>query len=394
MRTKLTVPFVANPPKPNKGSIVYWDDDPKGFGLAVTVAGFKSFVFNYRYAHKLRRIHFKPGLALSEARKLAKQYQGQVANGRDPLGERKKVEGAEKNTLRAIIDEYFRQSFDLRSADLQRAMLKRHVPTSMGQQQIDEIGRLDITRLIEDVRDTAGPQAARAVFSYLRGVMNWHARRSKFNTPLIPKMLKAMKIKPQKRERMLSDDELRAVWAAAGNGTLFGLYVKFLALTATRRNEAAHMRRSEVNAADWIIPEERYKTGLQLLVPLSKTAAAVLAEIPRLGRSDFVFTVSGKVPMADFSRYKRDFDKACGVHGWTLHDLRRTARSLMSRAGINADHAERCLGHLIGGVRGSYDAYEYAVEKRHAFEALAAQIDLIINPAASNVHQLHRVSQA
>jgi Arm DNA-binding domain len=103
MRTKLTVLFVAHPPKPDKGSIVYWDDDPKGFGLAVTAAGFKSFVFNYRYAHKLRRIHFKPGLTLSRARNLAKRYQGQVASGRDPLGERKKIEGAEKNTLRAIM---------------------------------------------------------------------------------------------------------------------------------------------------------------------------------------------------------------------------------------------------------------------------------------------------
>ena len=351
-------------------------------------------MFNYRHAHKLRRIHFKPGLKLSQARKLAKQYQGQVASGHDPLGERKKVEGAEKNTLRAIIDEYFRQSSDLRSADLQRAMLKRHIPTSMGQQQIDEIERLDITRLIQDIRDTAGPQAARAVFSYLRGIMNWHAGRSKFNTPLVPKMLKAMKIKPQKRQRMLSDDELRAVWAAAGNGTLFGLYVKFLLLTATRRDESRCMRRSEVNGSDWIIPEERYKTGFQLLVPLSKAAAAVLADVPRLDRSDFVFTVSGKRPFSDFSTYKRDFDKACGVTGWTLHDLRRTGRSLMSRAGVNTDHAERCLGHLIGGVRGTYDVWEYAPEKRHAFEALAAQIDLIINPTASNVHQLHRASQA
>jgi len=57
----------------------------------------------------------------------------------------------------------------LRSADL------RHIPTSMGQQQIDEIERLDIARLIQDIRETAGPQAARAVFSYLRGIMNWHA---------------------------------------------------------------------------------------------------------------------------------------------------------------------------------------------------------------------------
>ena len=66
--------------------------------------------------------------------------------------------------------------------------------------------------------------------------------------------------------------------------------------------------------------------------------------------------------------------------GWTLHDLRRTARSLMSRAGIPSDHAERCLGHVIGGVRGVYDRHEFHAEKKRAYEALAAQIDRIVNP--------------
>ena len=66
---------------------------------------------------------------------------------------------------------------------------------------------------------------------------------------------------------------------------------------------------------------------------------------------------------------------------WTLHDLRRTARSLMSRAGVPSDHAERCLGHVLPGIRGTYDRHEYLNEKRYAFEALAALIERIVNPA-------------
>ena len=65
---------------------------------------------------------------------------------------------------------------------------------------------------------------------------------------------------------------------------------------------------------------------------------------------------------------------------WTIHDLRRTARTLMSRAGVNADIAERCLGHVIAGVRGIYDRHRFEEEKRSAFEALAAQIERIVNP--------------
>jgi integrase len=70
-----------------------------------------------------------------------------------------------------------------------------------------------------------------------------------------------------------------------------------------------------------------------------------------------------------------------------LHDLRRTARSLLSRAGVAADIAERCLGHVIPGVRGVYDRHKYRAEMLGAFEALAGQIDLIISPT-ENVVQL------
>jgi hypothetical protein len=72
-----------------------------------------------------------------------------------------------------------------------------------------------------------------------------------------------------------------------------------------------------------------------------------------------------------------------------IHDLRRTARSLMSRAGVSPDHAERCLGHVIGGIRGVYDRHQYCDEKLHAFEALAAQIERIVDPQP-NVTALQR----
>jgi integrase len=77
---------------------------------------------------------------------------------------------------------------------------------------------------------------------------------------------------------------------------------------------------------------------------------------------------------------------------WTLHDLRRTARSVMSRAGVPSDHAELCMGHVTGGVRETYDRYEYHAEKKQAYEALAAQIDRIVNPQ-QNVVAIRRLSE-
>jgi integrase len=84
--------------------------------------------------------------------------------------------------------------------------------------------------------------------------------------------------------------------------------------------------------------------------------ATALAQLPNEeGHGDWVFTANGKQAIGGHSRHKAAIDEASGVSGWTVHVLRRTARSLMSRAGVPTDHAERCLGHVIGGVRGVYD---------------------------------------
>jgi integrase len=112
--------------------------------------------------------------------------------------------------------------------------------------------------------------------------------------------------------------------------------------------------------------------------PLSKAAQAVMEILPVLGT--IVFSGNGRNPMGGLGKRKAKLDKLSGVTGWVIHDLRRTARSLMSRAGVDADIAERCLGHVIGGVRGVYDRHSFFEEKRIAFEKLAALIEGIVNP--------------
>jgi hypothetical protein len=102
-------------------------------------------------------MHCKTGLTLSQTRKLAKVAQGQVAAGRDPLGERQKIEGTSTDTLKYIVEEYFRKEGDeMRSSDFRHAALKNHILPKLGKRQIDEIDRLEITRLIETIKDSAG----------------------------------------------------------------------------------------------------------------------------------------------------------------------------------------------------------------------------------------------
>src|SRR6266581_1328593 len=188
------------------------------------------------------------------------------------------------------------------------------------------------------------------------------------------------KPKERARSRTLTDDELRAVWKAASDGEgPFPAFVKFLLLTAARRNEAARMTWNEIGEADWTLPAGRNKTKLDLVRPLSKAARVVLETQPKTCR--YVFTSPKyETPLSGFSKFEEKFDRASGTSGWTLHDLRRTARSLMSRAGVNADIGERCLGHVIGGVRGTYDRHEYYEEKKRAFASLATQIERIVRP--------------
>jgi integrase len=159
-----------------------------------------------------------------------------------------------------------------------------------------------------------------------------------------------------------------------------------LLLTSARRDEARELTWDEIKDGVWTLPARRSKTKGDVVRPLSKAALRLIEERLKIKDCPFVFTVTGKVPLSSLSRYKRDFDVACGVTGWTLHDCRRTARSLLSRAGVRPDIAERCLGHAVGSeVEQTYDRYQYLHEKHHAFEALAAQIERIVNPVENVV---------
>ena len=381
-----------------------WDKDFPGFGLQTTSTGHQSFVYQYRAGSISRRMKLdggwfrheaqragKPapafkGTARAVARREAEAVRGAIAQGRDPLAEMRHSESADKNTFKAIAEQYLaRDGSRLRSKDQIKAVLERHAYPRIGSKPIDDLKRSEIVRMLDKVEKDAGPVAADRTLAYVRKICNWHASRSdNFNTPIVRGMARS-KPKEQARTRTLTDDELRAIWktAEAADGPFPGL-VRFLLLTAARRNEAAAMTWAEVDGSDWTLPASRNKAKADLIRPLSKAALATLEARPRIKGNPHVFT-TGRGSLSGFSKFKREFDKTCGVTGWTLHDLRRTARSLMSRAGVNSDHAERCLGHVIGGVKGIYDRHAYHAEMGLAYEKLAALVESIVNPQANVV---------
>jgi integrase len=231
-------------------------------------------------------------------------------------------------------------------------------------------------------RRLAGARTADVSLAVIRRIFHWHeVREDDFVSPIIRGMSRT-NTKERARSRILTDDELRAVWevASATEGP-FGALVKFLLLTTARRSEAARMRWTEIGADGlWTLPAGRSKTKVEVARPLSKAARVLLAEQPRFDSCGYIFTSNGRSPVTNFSGWKTKLDAASGVQGWRLHDLRRTSRSLLARAGVNADTAERCLGHATPTIRATYDRHQYVVEMQHAFEALAALIERLIEP--------------
>jgi integrase len=393
-RFALTDRFVQNA-KSREGQAEYFDETTRGLALRVS-KGAKAWCFHYTTSGTRKRLTLGtyPATSLSKARTLATEARGLLEAGKDPNSAR----AAQENSVKAICEEYLaREGPRLRSVQQRSNAFNRLVYPVLGNVQIEAIRRTDIVRLLDKIEDENGPMMADMVLRFLSKVFNWHASRSDdFRSPLVRGMARTSP-KERARERILTDDEIRSVWRKAEGR--FGLLLRFILLTTARRTEASEMTWGEIKDGVWTLPAARNKTKIDLVRPLSKAALDVLAQIDtgqepssaylmsdaKGNANRAVFSTKNSKPITGFSKYKLDFDKACGVKGWTIHDLRRTARSLMSRAGVNADIAERCLGHVIGGVRGIYDRHEYFEEKKRAFEALAAQIERIVNPQANVV---------
>jgi integrase len=371
----LDVALLKPPPKGKR--TLAWDALVPGLAVRVTDTGARSFVLVARYPGSVnptaRTIAKVGAIPLAEARRQAQTWLGALRAGFDPA--KPPSPSGAADTFGAIAEEFLgRDGGRLRSADWIRTTLTRLVLPDLGPRPITSIRRTDLVRLLDRIEDHSGPVMANRTLAMIRRVMNWYATRSDdFRSPIVRGMARA----ETARDRVLTDDELRAIWKATAEAGTFGVYVRFLLLTAARRNEARMMTWNEVVGTDWTLPASRNKTGVELVRPLSGAAQALIGGLPRLG--DFVFSTVRGGPL-ELIHAKAALVKASGTEGWSLHDCRRSARTLMSRAGVSVDVAERCLGHVIGGIRGTYDRHTYRDEMLLAYEKLATLISGIVDP--------------
>ena len=296
-----------------------------------------------------------------EARKIAKQRAGEVAFGHDPQAKLKTAKAIASNTVASIWDDYAKRKLATkRSAAPQQSAFDRLVRPRIGDLPIYDLRRSDMTKLFDAIEDTNGVTMSDNMLRYLRTCFRWQQKRDDdFVSPIVSGMARRRRRNAPDRGSY-EDHEIRAVWKATEQSTSYNAFIRFLLLTACRRDEARLMVWSELDGTVWTLPAARNKTKLVFLRPLSDDAKAILKALPR--GNAYVFTDTGKA-MGSPGKRKAKLDQDSGTTGWTLHDLRRTARSLMSRAKVPSDHAELCLGHVIPGIRATYDRHSYAEQR-------------------------------
>jgi integrase len=275
-----------------------------------------------------------------------------------------------------------------------RSFFLRRVLPVWGSRSAGSVTRQDVVKLLDTLEGFA--DARRKGKTRLSHFFAWTMDRNALVTANPAAGVQTAT--PATRERVLTDGELRAIWTACGEVGTFGAMVRTMILTMARRSEVSEMPRAELRATEWTIAAPRTKNGRPMVIHRTAALDVVLAGVPVIVRngveSPFVF--EGRHhnrPISGYSDWKDKLDALTGdaVAPWTLHDLRRTGASLMQRLGVSFEVREACLNHTVKGVAGVYARHDYTAEKRHAFEALAAEVARIVEGREeSNVVPLTR----
>ncbi len=390
-RMKLTAAAVERVKPPASGRTEYWDALLPGFGLRVTANGAKSWCVMYRVGGRRRRYTLGtfPRLKLAKAREKAQTAFDDVDKGGDPAADKsdRRAQGVDtvEGVIALFIERYAKPKN--RTWPETERVFKRQVVPLWGKRDIASIRKRDVIELLDAALDERGPYAANRLLAYVRKLFNWCLERDLIEgSPCAG--VKAPG-KERQRDRVLTDDEIKTLWAAWEKMPWpWGPYLKLLLVTAQRRDEVAHMRWGDVDleAKLWTLPRELTKSDRAHEVPLSDLAVEIVEGVKRLDWSGYVFASrladrDNDRPVSGFTKPKTRTDKLVeeAVDDWRLHDLRRTAATNMARLGIGVGIIGRVLNYASGrGVTGIYDRHSYLPEKRRALVAWAGRLGALL----------------
>ncbi len=366
-----------------------------GLYLIVQPSGAKSWALRTRVNGSTAKITLGKlaVLSLAKAREKARAAIEKVQAGADPREERRARQRAVSlpGTLNELCDRYVEQHLkrNVRRWKAAEGEINNHIRPHLGALRLGEITRGHVREMLAAL-EVDYPVAANRALARLRAVFNWGAERDLVATDPTLGIKRPTKERPV--SRILSDEELAAVWRAT-DGLKYPAqqFARFLILTGQRRDDVRlmHWREIDLGRGDWTIPLERYKSDRAHLVPLTDAMIEMLRAMPFRNRGGYVLSPNGgDIPYGNVVRPKHATDKASGVTGWTWHDLRRTLRTGLSRLGIRPDISERVIGHAVGGRLGAtYDTHEFRDERLAALEAWGAHVRAIVDgqPSANVV---------
>ena len=390
---KLTDRAIDALPAPATGNRLHYDDGHedrvKGFALRITAGRARAFVLNYRCQGRERRLTIGqyPTWSTSAARKEARKLRQLVDQGNDPLAEREAgrhpdTEGRfEARAEQFLAHARAKRGRSLRPAttkEYRRALLTYALP--LHGKPLAEIRRGEIASLIQPLAAERGEVTAMRTRAALSRLYSWAIASGHVE---VNPVTGTEGYATPKRERVLSDRELAAIWAATEDRTDFNLIGRLCLWTGCRRAEAGGMADSELDGATWAIPGARTKNHRALVLPLPRQAIEALAAWPRVAGRDLLFG-QGRSGFQGWSAAKKQLDEQARLdRPWALHDMRRTVETRLKGLGISKEHVSKLLNHAAGPVTEAYDWHDYLPEKRAALQKWADALDQIVGTTPS-----------
>ena len=379
---KLDRRAIGTLPGPDYGrfDIVHWDTDMSGLGLRVLKSGSRSWVVRYRVGKRQRVITLGKIAVLSPAQARAKagEILAKARLGQDSQAEILTEKASAGSLLGDLVTNYIEQHVERVQRPRTQIETKRHLLKHW--KPFHRIAIADVTHQmvaehLGKLERRSGPVARNRARSSLSRLFSWAMQEGFSDQNPVGDTAK----RPERaRERILSRDELSAIWHATDEPGDHNAIVRLLLLTGQRRQEVGGMGRQEVDLekAIWVIPSERTKNRRAHEVPLSPLAVEVLIALVEGTDRAFVFGL-GDGPFSGWSRAKARLDRKCGVENWTLHDLRRTFVTELAEMGVMPHVIEAIVNHTSGhkaGIAGVYNRATYAGEKRAALDQWSEEI--------------------
>ena len=388
---------------PAEGRLELRDSRVAGLVLRMTAAGAATWCVRSRTKDGKQtrpKLGAYPAMGLADARKAAKAALAGIQAGGDPIEAKRQARDARRTRLaEATVAERLAEWQASRQASLERPWSARYaaevarigereVNPRLGKRALMETTRADWTGLVAAKRKTA-PAMAAALYRVVSSFLNHAEAEGWLSLPLLPRKGAArLAPMPAARLRVLTDAELAEVWQATeGENAKARSFIRLLILTAAREMEIADLAAGEVDRAAglWRLPGTRAKNGTGYTLPLGPLALGEVAAVwpAHDAQAGATWRLLGKIAGNGFRGLsklqgridatitaKRAEDAAATgagsepMPGWRWHDLRRTARTGMTRLGVPRDHAEAAINHISGrtALERTYDRHDYATE--------------------------------